>query len=129
MSGDHSRECIKERKAKELRRVLTELRESNVLVEGKKDRAALEEIGCPSVFTLCRSVEDVCRSLSSEGIKEVVILTDMDRTGDRLCSEAEGMLIAYRIRPNTFLRKRLSGLLNVRKFEDVKKKLDKFWSG
>lgn len=129
MSVNSSRECIRERKEKELGRVLAELKESNLLVEGKKDKRALEEIGCSSVFTLSRSVDDTCRSLSNEGIKEIVILTDMDRTGERLCKEAEELLIAYSIKPNTFLRKRLSALLNVRNFENVNEKLDKFWNG
>lgn len=124
-----SREYIKERKEKELRRILAELKRGSLLVEGKKDKKALEEIGCARVFMLNRRVEEVCKSLSRKGIEEIIVLTDMDRTGDRLCREAEELLVAYRIRTDTMMRRRLGGLLNLRRFENVKEKLNEFEIG
>lgn len=73
-----------------LDRVLDDLRELNasipVLVEGKRDVAALRALGLPGEILMVHSgnaLIDVCDALA-ERYTEVVALTDWDRTGGHI---------------------------------------------
>lgn len=84
-----------------------------VLVEGRRDEAALSELGVDAEFVrlcgngrgLVETVEDVSRSYDS-----AVVLTDWDRQGDRLKDEVKGLLESYGVTPRTIHRKRLRNL-------------------
>lgn len=63
---------------------LEKLRNSRklIIVEGKKDKAALEKLGVKNVFPISR--KPIYSFIEGIEAKEVIILTDMDRTGKRL---------------------------------------------
>lgn len=111
----------RKRKLKKLLKNLMEkLSQSYVIVEGKKDVKAMREIGIESNPYTKKSIE------RAKG--KVIVLTDLDKEGERLAKEIEGKLKentnVEEIDINT--RKRLSSLLNLRHFEEIKKKLEKF---
>lgn len=71
----------------------TELKSSNllVLVEGKKDKEALELLGITNVITISRPIYQIVE-LISEITNQVVILTDLDPEGRRLYSKLKHQL-------------------------------------
>lgn len=53
-----------------------------IIVEGKKDRAALERFGCTNILTLeDKALFEVVEAVNE---KEVVVLTDLDGEGRKL---------------------------------------------
>lgn len=98
-------------------RVLDEIQRDTtdgvVLVEGRRDEAALSELGVEAEFVrlcgngrgLVETVEKVSRSYDS-----AVVLTDWDRQGERLKDEVKGLLESYGVTPRTVHRKRLRNL-------------------
>lgn len=98
-------------------RVLDEIQRDTddgvVLVEGKRDEAALSELGVEAEFVrlcgngrgLVATVEKVSRNYDS-----AVVLTDWDRQGDRLKDEVKRLLERYGVTPRTVHRKRLRNL-------------------
>lgn len=64
--------------------LLDEIKESHllVIVEGKKDRDALQIFGIEHIITL--SKKPLYQVIEELTVSEVVILTDFDRTGRRL---------------------------------------------
>ena len=70
---------------RELEDWVSELKDCNklIIVEGKKDRIALEKLGIKNIRTLknplYKEVEEIAASC-----KEVVILTDLDKEGKQL---------------------------------------------
>ncbi len=91
---------------------IAELSADHVLViEGKKDREALESLGIHGdMFLVQSSGGPVCAAeyVESHGGK-AVILTDWDRRGDTLCEQIADM-IGYRPGVDTQIRRELSGL-------------------
>ena len=72
--------------------------------------------------TLKRSCEDAAKN----GVKKAVILTDLDERGDELAFEAGEELARYGITSDAETRKVIGGMLKLRHFEDIKKKLEEF---
>jgi len=66
---------------------IDKLKQSNklIIVEGKKDKNALEKVGIKNIFVLngplYKNIEKV-----SDNEKEVIILTDLDKEGRKLFS-------------------------------------------
>jgi len=78
-----------------VKNVLAGLRERNreipVLVEGKRDRMALRQLGCTGDIIRVhsgRSITDLCDVIASR-VDEIIILTDWDREGGSLCRRIE----------------------------------------
>jgi len=69
----------------ELRKWAERLRESGkaIIVEGKKDKASLSDLGIDNVVTLKKPLFAVVEDVA-EKTKEVVILTDFDKKGKEL---------------------------------------------
>ncbi|MEM3555467.1 MAG: toprim domain-containing protein [Candidatus Micrarchaeia archaeon] len=117
-----------QRKMKLLSTALTELAESEavVLVEGKRDKEALERIGVKNrIMVINMSPDRVCERVSKVADK-AVILTDFDRTGEELCSRVEEELRAHNVLPNTEMRRKLQYILGLRNFEEIDRKLEEF---
>ena len=109
---------------KRLVRIMDELKESIVFVEGKKDRSALAAIGITNVLTVAGNLRTACSK--AIGAKKVIVLTDLDRRGDELAKNAVDELQRYGINANIEYRKILGGILNLKYFEDIDKKYVKF---
>jgi 5S rRNA maturation endonuclease (ribonuclease M5) len=117
-----------QRKHKLLKRVLKELEESGkpMLVEGKRDRAALERIGVKNrIFLINLAPDELCERISKVA-DEAVILTDFDEAGEKLCRRIEEALHSYNVLPNTEVRRKLRYLLGVYNFEEIGRRMEEF---
>jgi len=117
-----------QRKQKLLNRVLKELEESGVplLVEGKRDREALERIGMRNkIFLINMRPDRLCERVSKVA-DEAVVLTDFDEAGEKLCKRVEESLHSYNVLPNMEMRRKFRYLLGVYNFEEIDRKLEEF---
>ncbi len=57
-----------------------------IIAEGKKDRAALENLGLKNIFVLNETSKSICEKIEeiSGKAKEVVIMTDIDKEGKKI---------------------------------------------
>lgn len=111
-------------KIKLLDKILKQLREGWVFVEGKRDREALGLLGCRNVLTISGNLRLSCDRVEKEGVGRVFVLTDLDRRGEQLAALARDELEARSIRAEMDTRKALGRVLNVRCFEDAKRGYD-----
>jgi 5S rRNA maturation endonuclease (ribonuclease M5) len=115
-----------QRKQKFLKRVLKELEESRkpIIVEGKKDRAALERIGVGNRIFLINWTPDELSRRVAKVADEAVVLTDFDETGEKLCKRVEEALCSYNVLPDTEVRRKLRYALGVYNFEEIDRKME-----
>ncbi|MDD5339929.1 MAG: hypothetical protein PHV13_01630 [Candidatus ainarchaeum sp.] len=111
-------------KLKLLDKILKQLREGWVFVEGKRDREALALLGCRNVLTISGNLRISCDRVAEKGVETVFVLTDLDRRGEQLAALARDELEARSIRAELETRKALGRILNVRYFEDAKRGYD-----
>ena len=86
---------------------LEKLRDSKklIIVEGKKDKAALEKLGVMNVVAISRKpLYSFIESIESE---EVVILTDLDKEGRKLYSVLKNGLQERGVKVDTYFREYL----------------------
>ena len=99
---------------------IQKLRESRklIIVEGKKDKEALESFGIKNIVTFSNS-----SYLSIENIneKEVIILTDLDAHGKKLYSILRNNLQKNGIKIDNKFRKFLFKETNITNIESLKK--------
>jgi len=117
-----------QKKQKLLDRTLKDLAEGGaaVLVEGKRDREALQRIGVRNrIFLVNMSPDKLCLRVSKVAC-EAVILTDFDEAGQKLCRRIEEALHSYNVLPNTEVRRKLRYLLGVYNFEDIDRRMEEF---
>ncbi|UZE94039.1 MAG: toprim domain-containing protein [Candidatus Pacearchaeota archaeon] len=80
-----------------------------VIVEGKKDKKALEKIGFENIFILHgRPLYVQIEKISSE-VKECIILTDFDKKGKQLYHWLKKELVKNGVRINDRLRRVILG--------------------
>lgn len=86
---------------------LEKLRNSKklIIVEGKKDKAALEKLGIKKVIAISR--KPLYSFIDGINAKEVIILTDLDRTGKKLYSILRHNLQAKGIKIDRYFREYL----------------------
>lgn len=94
---------------------LDDLAEANVsipvVVEGKRDVAALAALGCGGTLVALNqgaTLHDVCERLAA-GARIVIVLTDWDGRGARLAADVTRLLAANGARAETTLRDRIRG--------------------
>jgi 5S rRNA maturation endonuclease (ribonuclease M5) len=117
-----------QRKQKFLGRLMKELNEGGkpILVEGKRDKAALERIGVRNrIFLINMSPDELCKRVAKVA-DEAVVLTDFDRTGEKLGKRVEEALYSYNVLPNMDMRRKFRYLLGVYNFEEIDRKLEEF---
>lgn len=72
-----------------------------VIVEGRNDKKALQELGIDNIFTLNMPLFKIVERISG---KEVVILTDLDKKGKQLYRRIQHDCIHHGIKINNKLR-------------------------
>lgn len=109
--------------AKKLEMLIEKLQENCVLVEGKRDKLAMQKLGCKDIITVSgrtSQLRDVIKA------KKVIVATDLDRKGNQLArmvrDEMEGL-----VKVDSETRIHLARLLELKYFEDVKRKYDEFY--
>ena len=106
-------------KLRRLEKILAELKENWIFVEGLRDRKALNSFGLRNILTISGNLRLSCERLHGHAQK-VVILTDLDRRGDQLAALAVDELGSHSIKADLSHRKLLGRLLNIRHFEDAR---------
>lgn len=100
---------------KAIERLITDLNDRLVIVEGKRDVRALERIGVRANVITFSEVDRV----RSEGKGKAVILTDYDDSGNRKAEQVEAVLIDKGIVVDYELRERFKRMFGVLTIEDV----------
>lgn len=90
----------------ELNNLIEELKDKIVIVEGKKDKKALNRLGLKNIIAINgKPVYDIVRSYSDTK-KEIVILTDFDRKGKQINIKLKNMFQKYQKHVNSKLRRK-----------------------
>jgi 5S rRNA maturation endonuclease (ribonuclease M5) len=88
------------------------------IVEGKKDRKALEQFGFKRILEISfKKPEDIIEEIKNE--KSVFIMTDFDEEGEKKLSQLTTFLTKYGIKADTSLRKKFKSLFKIQKFEEL----------
>jgi len=119
--------CLNIYHIKQFKRIIEKLKESIVLVEGKRDVEAMHlALGIEALPTAYRPREMnwILKEMIGKG-KEVVILTDLDRRGDELAKILEQELSPFFV-CDIKAREIIGYVLNLRAFEDFDKQYRKF---
>lgn len=119
MKMKYSEKCEKSRKR--LNALLSRLEGKAIIVEGKKDADALGRLGF-SAYTAAGSVKNIAARIRESG---AIVLTDMDGAGDELALMVKDELEPY-MRCDIETRKRIAAMLDLRNFEDIAQKMEKF---
>ena len=108
----------------EIYSLLNKLIDNNtpIIVEGKKDKAALKALGAKNIITLCPTYQLV-ESLSQE--KEVAILVDLDSEGRKIYHKLKDEFSRRGIKVNDKLRLFLFKNTKLRQIEGLTKYLIK----
>ena len=95
------------------------LKDSNklIIVEGKKDRKALKDLGISKIITISSSPLLDIEKISE---KEVIILTDLDRHGKKLYSKLRHTLQRRGIKINKQFREFLFRSTRISHIEGIK---------
>ena len=91
-----------------INKYISEIKDNNylVIVEGKKDRLALNQLGIRHIITLeNKPLFEIIESINE---KTIVILTDLDSEGNKIFNKLRHNLQRNGIKLNNNLRKELS---------------------
>jgi len=94
--------------------------EALILVEGKKDKAALEKLGIRNIMTLQKPLYAVVEEIA-EKEKEVIILTDLDPKGRELFGKLSKDLQKHGVKINNKYREFLFKETTLREIEGLTK--------
>ena len=99
-----------------LEKILQQLREDPrpKIVEGKRDKQALQELGISNIKTLTTNLQDTAANTS-----EPIILTDYDRSGEKLKKRLEELLRNEGKKTNTEYRRKLRLLTGINTIEEL----------
>ena len=91
--------------AEQIRELLEEIKKKGllVLVEGPKDKRALESLGITNIMSLKRPLYAVVEEIASKA-KEIVLLTDLDEEGKKLYHKLSVDLQKHGVKINNKLR-------------------------
>ncbi len=94
-----------------------------ILVEGKRDRQSLEDLGVPAwAIVEINQGNNLAEASASVDARKIILLTDLDRTGARLKRELHALLASEGKRVDTSFRKGLLKL-GVRHVEHLSKRM------
>jgi 5S rRNA maturation endonuclease (ribonuclease M5) len=97
---------------------LSRLEDTLVLVEGLKDKEVLKKLGVKNILEI--SGKPINTVTEQAAIKsEVVILTDYDKEGEKLCNVLEKLLRAEGVSVRLDLRKKFRSISKVTKIEEL----------
>jgi len=113
--------------SEELNEFIEKLKESNklIIVEGEKDRKALEQLGINNIITLNKEpLFKIAENISKEH-KEVIILTDLDKKGKQLYGKLNSSLQRLGLRVDNSFRNFLLKKTKLRQIEGIINYLEK----
>lgn len=90
-----------------------------IIVEGKRDKAALEKLGVKNIFTLSKKpLFQIIEEISGKN-KDVVILTDLDRHGKELFGKLNSGLQYHGVKVDNKFREFLFKKTKLRQIEGL----------
>jgi len=95
-----------------------------IIVEGKKDKIALEKLGINNIYTIKEPLYKLCEDLSKK-YNSVIILTDLDKEGKKLYSKLKGNLERNGVKVDDKFRKYLFKETQLTQIEGLTKYLEK----
>ena len=109
---------MKQREYQEMRTLIDNIIDQDILVivEGKKDKAALKEHGITRVINLCAQ-HKMLEKVAHE--KQVIILTDLDKEGKRIYGRLKDLFSRHGIQVNDKLRNFLFKHTKLRQIEGL----------
>lgn len=110
-----------ESETEKFRNQIGELRESGILVivEGKKDRAALNRFGVTNIIELTKKpLYQIVEEVADSG-RECIILTDLDKKGKELYSRLSSNLQKHGVKVNNKFREFLFRHTELRQIEGM----------
>jgi len=107
----------------ELEKLLQELRESShtKIVEGKKDKTALNKLGITNVVTCSRSMQEAA-AVSTD---PAIILTDYDEDGRRMASRLVELLHDEGKTADLDYRRKLRKITRITRVEELPKAIER----
>ena len=101
---------------------LEKIQHKPIIVEGKKDKLALENLGCTNIITINGSKAGLYNIVEKlpENCKEAVILTDLDKKGKQLYHKIKKILTINKIKIDDRFRIYLFKETKVRQIEGLK---------
>jgi len=101
---------------------LEKIQDKPIIVEGKKDKIALENLGCSNVIMLNGNNAGLFRIVEKlpENCREAVILTDLDKKGKQLYHRIKKILTSNKIKVDDRFRLYLFKETKVRQIEGLK---------
>jgi len=111
---------------KEINEFILKLRSSNklIIVEGKKDKAALEALGLKNIITLNKPLYKVVEDVKC---KECVILTDLDKKGKQLYGYLSSNLQRFGVKVDNNFRNFLFKKTELRQIEGLRTYIHKLF--
>jgi len=109
----------------EITEFIEKIKDKTTIVEGKKDKSALEKLGFTDIVTLSRKpiyklIEEV-----AEKTKEAVILTDLDKEGKKLFGKLNSGLQDHGVKVDNRFRQFLFKETKLRQMEGILGYLEK----
>jgi 5S rRNA maturation endonuclease (ribonuclease M5) len=106
----------------ELLKMLDAIKGKTIIVEGMKDKAALEHFGIKDIITLKKGIFETCQDIPDN--KEVIILTDLDIEGRKLYTIIRANLERRGIKADDGFRAFLRKYTPLRHIEGLKSYVD-----
>ena len=113
--------------AEELDEFIKDLRSSEklIIVEGMKDKKALESFGIKNIVTLNKPLHQVIEDVAEKS-KDVIILTDLDKKGKELFGKLSSGLQSHGVRVDKSFREFLFRKTKLRQIEGLVTYLEAF---
>ncbi|MBN2422523.1 toprim domain-containing protein [Candidatus Woesearchaeota archaeon] len=95
-----------------------------ILVEGKKDKIALNKVGVTNTHVLNKPLFEEVEAISKKH-KEVIILTDLDKEGKKIYSKLNSKLGDFEVKIDNSFREFLFKNTKLRQIEGIYSYLEK----
>jgi 5S rRNA maturation endonuclease (ribonuclease M5) len=103
-----------------IERLMENLLDFSVIVEGKRDKLALEKLGLKDIFTISgRSVDDFVEELPKD--RKYIILTDFDKEGESLKLKINEIMSKNGFHLNNRLRLSIKNSFDINHIEELRK--------
>jgi 5S rRNA maturation endonuclease (ribonuclease M5) len=118
---------MKDEQSEKFNAILDKIKKSNILiiVEGKRDRSALEKLGLKNIKELSKKPLFQVVEEAVDETKEVVILTDLDKKGKELYGKLNRDLQGFGVKVNNELRNFLFKKTKLRQIEGLDSYVEK----
>jgi 5S rRNA maturation endonuclease (ribonuclease M5) len=104
----------------EIERIIHSNADVPVIVEGKKDRQALQKLGFSKIIEISgKAIDRVVEGILSEKPKSVIILTDYDRDGMKKANQLANFFQHHHVKVNSLVRRKVQVLFKIHKIEEL----------